>query len=323
LGCSGNPQSALYQPGMFGWLRLSNNRGMSPRMSPSADWNRPYKKQTVCVPLAPGTKKNVPVLYPDGKAVGSGYVVPCEPEWNVRSTEHDLCTDNPGCVRVDLTESIPRGPGAPDLYFHKGGQGYAPPGTAAYGHVPADVFADPPPPRFTKERIDEQGADPGRNPLPGAGRAHPRDLESYAVRPLPIGGNDDDVWLYKAGRAGAKYSKYGDAGAAQGDHSRHFAYLSWSWVRQDGENERDAATVPGGGAVRALLGDGQVVHRCAVESVTTPAWSLDGRVVGRVRAIYVRVPAGDTDLFGWIVHSHLIPTGKKDEEVVPHLERIS
>ena len=103
----------------------------------------------------------------------------------------------------------------------------------------------------------------------------------------------------------------------QGARDEHFAYLCWSWLRQDGPRGR---TVPGGGAVRALLADGQIVHRCAVESVITTAWNLAGEVVGRVRAIYVRVPVGDDDLFGWMVHSHLVPDGD-DELEVPHVER--
>lgn len=288
-------------------------------LSPSAPWNRPYKKQTVCVPLATGLDEDPPVLYPDGGEVGAGYVVPRDPRWNPHSTEDALCIDQPGCVRIDRTEVIPGdGLGAPDLWFHKGGQGYAPPRGAAYGHVAASVLAEPPEPRFTKERLNERGGDPGRNPLPGAGRAHPHDLGAYLVRPRPIGRKEDGGWLYKPRRAGARYSKYGDAGPVQGEDDQHFAYLCWSWVRQDGAR---GGTVSGGGAVRALLKDGQLVHRCAVESLRTPAWNLKGRRVGWVVAIYVRLPVGDDSLYGWIVHSHVITTPDGRLDHVPHVVR--
>jgi hypothetical protein len=292
---------------------------VSARLSPSAPWNRPYKKRTVCVPLAPGLDSGPPVLYPDGREVGPGYDAPLDPQWNKSSTEGDLCVGKPGHVRIDLTESVPNASGGPDLYFHKGGQGYKPADEACYGHVTADAFDDAPEPVFTRERIDEDGADPGHHPLPGAGRAHPRDLEAYFVRPLAISSEADASWLYKKGRAGSRYSKYGDAGVVQGARDQHFAYLSWSWLRQDGD---DGETVPGGGAVRALLADGQLVHRCAVESITTPAWDLEGDLVGRVVAIYVRVPAGvGVDLYGWIVHSHLVPDDSGRFQRVMHLER--
>lgn len=291
---------------------------MSDHLSHSEAWNRPYLKRTVCVQLADDLDRNPPVRYPDGEAVGPGYSVPREPEWNPNSHEHDLCIDQPGCVRIDLTEAIPDASGGPALYFHKGGQGYVPADKAAYGHVTADVFDDPPEPVFTKEQIDEHGADPGHHSGPGAGRAHPTDVGALLVRPLPIGSEVSPTWLYKPGRAGSRYTKYGDAGAAQGDRSEHFAYLAWSWVRQDGI---DGGTVSGGGAIRALLRDGQLVHRCAVESITSPAWDMEGKRVGAVVAIYVRVPLGDgSDVFGWMVHSHLIPTTPGRFQRVLHVE---
>jgi hypothetical protein len=218
-------------------------------------------------------------------------------------------------VRIDRTEVIP---GSPALYFHKGGQGYSPADGAAYGHIRADILAEPPEPAFAKERIDELGAHPGNNDLPGAGRAHPVEIATYRVRPRPISSDSDPVWLYKAGSSGAKYSKYGDAGPVMGARDAHFAYLAWSWMRQDGPK---GDTVSGGGAVRALLRDGQIVHRCGVDALVTTAWNMAGEEVGRVRAIYVRVPLGVDDLFGWIVHSHLIPDRHREIEV-PHVERV-
>lgn len=287
---------------------------MPPKLSPSAPFNRPYKKQTVCVPLVGDLTEDPRVRYPDGEEVGPGYVVPRDPDWNLSSTEHDLCTGRPGFVRIDRTEVLP---GRPELWFHKGGQGYAPPAGAAYGHIDARVLAEPPSPRFAKERIDKRGADPGRHPLPGAGRAHPHDLQTYLVRPRPIESDDQPTWLYKPRRAGARYSKYGDAGLVQGERDQHFAYLCWSWLRQDGAR---GDTVPGGGAVRALLKDGQLVHRCGVEALRTPAWNLKGELVGWVVAIYVRVPVGEDSLYGWVVHSHVIPRGDSLDQI-PHLVR--
>jgi hypothetical protein len=46
------------------------------RLDPSAPWNRPYRKQCVCVPLVRGLKTDPQVLYPDGRPVGRGYVMP-------------------------------------------------------------------------------------------------------------------------------------------------------------------------------------------------------------------------------------------------------
>lgn len=232
--------------------------------------------------------------------------MPRLPSWNERSTESVGCAQLPGHIRIDLTETPPRATAdAPQLYFHKGGQGYDP-GTVPYGHVAADVLATRPPPVFTKDRIDRHGADPGRQGGPGAGRAHPRTIGAYIVEPQPIEGEDPVNWLYKPGLAGSRYTKYGDAGPVQGTGDRHFAYLCWSWVRQDGP---DGPTVSGGGAIRALLAPGQIVERCAVEPMTTPAWDRDGEIVGQVVVVYVRVPVGGEALFGWVVHSHLIPDG--------------
>ena len=226
--------------------------------------------------------------------------MPRDPQWQHDANEHDLCIGQPGFVRIDRTEVIDeRGPGLPNLYFHKGGQGYDPGSEASYGHVDGRILAEPPDPAFTKERIDKRGADPGRHGLPGAGRAHPHDMDAYLVRPRPIE-SDDGSWLYKPKRAGSPLQQVRRCRPGAGERDQHFAYLCWSWLRQDGLN---GGTVSGGGAVRALLKDGQVVHRCAVEAMRTPAWNLQGTFVGWVVAVYVRVPVGEESLFGWIVHS--------------------
>jgi hypothetical protein len=277
----------------------------------SADFNRPYLKQEVPVALSPQLSADAPVLYPDGAPVGAGYTVPRQPAWNPKSTSHNTFPDKPGCVRIDITETLPvTAPGLAQLYFHKGGQGYLP-ATVPYGHLDASALVSPPPPRFTKDQIDADGADPGHNPRPGAGRAAPDAGRAYRVKPMPIGPQESEhAWLYKnaneekdgAALGGARYSKYGDAGPVQGDPaSEHFAYLCWSWMRQSGDR---GDTVRGGGAIRTILQPGQVVHRCDVQKIDSPAWDRAGNMVGRVTAIYVRVPTGGTDLYGWMVHSH-------------------
>jgi hypothetical protein len=265
--------------------------------SPARDWNRPYRKHEECVPLAASLAADPPVRYPDGRLVGPGYVVPRDPDWHPTSRVHK-CADQPGAVRIDMTEVLPGdGGGRPQLYFHKGGQGYKP-ANVPYGHVTADVLDAPPEAHFTKAHLDEHGADPGNNPPPGPGRAHPRTVATYRVKPQPIGPDSpaEDAWLYKCARhyppsaalGGARYSKYGDAGPAQGTRDEHFVYLLWSWLRTGGQADQGEQRfeVSGGGAVRALLAPGQIVHRCDVQSIVSPAWNRAGDVVGRVVAIY-------------------------------------
>ena len=140
-----------------------------------------------------------------------------------------------------------------------------------------------------------------------------------------------DAWLYKnplhhppsASLGGSRYSKYGDAGPTQGDRSERFAYLCWSWLRTGDRHDHGERQfiVRGGGAIRALLRPGQVVGRCDVESISSPAWNRAGEEVGRVVAIYARVRFGDVDLFGWMVHSHLIPTATGFSRQF-HVERV-
>src|SRR4051794_9625122 len=91
----------------------------------SAVWNRPYRKQERCVPLAGGLAADPPVRYADSKPVGPGYSVPREPRWNPRTTVHSSCAKEPGSVRIDLTEVLALADRS-RLYFHKGGQGYDP-----------------------------------------------------------------------------------------------------------------------------------------------------------------------------------------------------
>src|SRR3954451_11446353 len=295
----------------------------------SRDFNRPYRKQEHCIAVNVGLTSDPPVLYADAVPVGRGYVVPRKPSWNPKSTVHSTCVDQPGCIRIDLTETF--APDAADgatLYFHKGGQGYLP-GTVPYGHLHESALASPlPEPRFTREEIDSHGAEPRNRDNVGAGRAMTRTTGTFAVHPLSIG-SGGPPWLYKdpsqypgESLSGARYDKYGDAGGTQGARNQHFAYLCWSWMRQDGMAGDKRLEVGGGGAVRTLLREGQVVERCDVETIMAPAWDRNGDVVGRVRAVYVRVPVPGVNLYGWVVHSHAPRVDDDWGDWVAHLERL-
>jgi hypothetical protein len=88
---------------------------------------------------------------------------------------------------------------------------------------------------------------------------------------------------------------YGDPAADQGenDGAIHYTYLLWSWI-----------DVAGGGTVRTLLAQGQVVRACDVASITSPSYGSDGAVNGEVTARYVRALAGSCPVYGWMVWSH-------------------
>jgi hypothetical protein len=298
---------------------------------PSADWNLPYRKQERCIPVDPALSEDPPVLYADGEQIGPGYVVPRAPSWNPNTTVHSSCVDSPGTIRIDLTETLtPAIAGNPTLFFHKGGQGYQPP-SVPYGHLHQSALAAPPPdPVFRRDELDSLGAEPRNRSNHGAGRALTTTTRTYEIDPRPVGpGNGGEPWLYKdpnhypgKSLSGARYDKYGDAGPSQGAGDRHFAYLCWSWLRQDGMDGDPRLEVRGGGAIRTLLGPGQVVKRCDVESITAPAWDRGGNVVGRVTAIYVQVPIAGIDLYGWIVHSHEPATATGWEAMQPHLKRL-
>jgi hypothetical protein len=297
---------------------------------PSRPWNRPYRKQERCIAVNVGLDSDPPVLYADGARVGAGYVVPRLPSWNPRTTVHSSCADRPGTIRIDLTETLaPDIAGRPTLYFHKGGQGYLP-GTVPYGHLHHNALASPSPqPRFSQDELDRRGAEPRNRDNHGAGRAMRDTTATYEVHPRGVGPPGELPWLYKdpnhypdQSLSGARYDKYGDAGGTQGGRDQHFAYLCWSWLRQDGMDGDPRFEVGGGGAVRTLVRPGQIVHRCDVKSITNSAWDRNGKVVGRVTAIYVQVPVAGIDLYGWIVHSHQPREGGEWGELQPHLTRI-
>jgi hypothetical protein len=65
---------------------------------------------------------------------------------------------------------------------------------------------------------------------------------------------------------------YGDPAPTQGDrHDIHYSYLLWSFL-----NAR------GGGHVRALLREGQVVQPCDVDPILMDAFNSAGNVDGTV-----------------------------------------
>jgi len=253
------------------------------------------------------------------------------PSWNPRSTVHSGCADEPGTIRIDLTEThAPDIEDGPTLYFHKGGQGYLP-GTVPYGHLHQDAIASPlPDPRFSTEELERHGAEPRDRRNHGAGRAMPDTVGAFEVHPQGIGPSGGGApWLYKDPKhypdqslSGAKYDKYGDAGRFQGGGDEHFAYLCWSWLRQDGDDGHPRFEVGGGGAIRTLLKPGQIVNRCDVESITNPAWDKNGDVIGRVTAVYVQVPIGGLELYGWTVHSHQPIVDGEPGDRQMHLTRV-
>jgi hypothetical protein len=61
----------------------------------------------------------------------------------------------------------------------------------------------------------------------------------------------------------------------------------------------------GGGMVRALLREGQVVRPCDVRPLELPAYDREGAVNGSVTGRYVAAEvAAGVELFGWMVWSH-------------------
>jgi hypothetical protein len=187
-----------------------------------------------------------------------------------------------GTVRLDLHELLPSSAGP--LAFHRGGNGYANDQNVKYGELAVGALA---------------GALPA--PVPsGGGRGAP-----CAVAPGPAWQVDvrsiPSAMKYKrpqevpgGNNSGSSFMHYGDPGADQGDrHDIHYSYLVWSFVN-----------VRGGGMVRTLLEQEQVVEPCDVEPVTMTAWDRAGDANGSVTARYVRVYGGSCPLYGWMAWTH-------------------
>jgi len=231
-----------------------------------------------CVELA---RDRVPLRYPDGSETGFGL-----------TRELQLLDGScpPGRVRLDHHEWIesPAGP----LAFHRGGRGYADAQNVKYGHV----------------ALDDMAADPGRPTRSGGHRGSPvppaEDVR-IAVRSIPPQMHYKRPQDVRSGsNRGARFLHYGDPAADQGDrHDVHYTYLLWSCL-----NAR------GGGMVRALLRDGQIVTRCEVEPVRMASWDGAGERNGFVEMLYVRTAQG---LYGWSVGAHALHEGPPIEHVLP------
>jgi hypothetical protein len=202
-----------------------------------------------------------------------------------------------GCVRLDFHERLRGSCG--DLAFARGGNGFVDAQNVKYGHV----------------ALDDLAADPGAPVASGGGRGAEvkpaGDEGAYAVRVQSI----PRELHYKRPQdtrmgtnAGAKWLHYGDPASDQGDrHDVHYSYLLWSFL--------DAR---GGGMVRALLAEGQVVRPCAVDARELPAYDAEGAVNGSVVGRYVAAEAGDCTLYGWMAWAHTVGDG----EPVAHAEPV-
>jgi hypothetical protein len=217
-----------------------------------------------CVPLATGSAA---LRYGDGSPTGFSLTGD--------QLSYDLGSCPGGTATLDLHELIPSGAGP--LAFHRGGSGYVDRGNVKYGELAAsDLGAALPPP------VPSSG-----------GRGAPCPLAPEPPYRVEVQGITSRMHYKSTG--GASYAPYGDPAASQGDNDGtiHYTYLLWSWV-----------DVAGGGTVRTLLGQGQVVQACDVAPVVHPAYDSNGDVNGQVTVRYVRTLAGSCPLYGWMVWTH-------------------
>jgi hypothetical protein len=247
----------------------------------------------------------------DGQRHADVYVPPARPEIDLRypdgaPTGFTLRADQlayrdgrgrDGHVRLDFHELVASDAG--DLAFARGGNGFADAQNVKYGHVAvADLTQDP-------GRPSPSGGGRGAAVKPGDGagphvvrvRSIPLDLHYKRPQDTRMGTN-----------AGAKWMHYGDPASDQGDrHDVHYSYLLWSFL--------DAR---GGGMVRALLREGQVVWPCAVRPVELPAYDREGAGNGSVTGRYVGTDVAGGRLYGWMAWSHR----SGDGEPVAHAEPV-
>ncbi|HEX2087260.1 MAG TPA: hypothetical protein VHF89_16375 [Solirubrobacteraceae bacterium] len=287
------------------------------------NWNHPYGKKQKCYKLKNGTSTaatdrmsryaDFSVVDPD---LSNGYLFPNNTTLTGDST--DLCTSNTGVVRLDLTEKLTVA-NQGTLYFHKGGQGYTP-DSSPYGHIRNTDLANTAPTfpatstepagPLSKSRLDTYGADPLINNR-GAGRKCSDTPYSGGTTQFQVTSamGPPAHWFYKPSEPdGAGYRKYANAGrTTNGDKSRDFQYLQWSWVGKylwNNTTRTEFTTGTGYGAVRTILPPGTPVTRCDVAAITSRAYQQNDIVpVGRVTAIYVRVTVGGNELYGWLMHS--------------------
>jgi len=237
----------------------------------------------VYVPLA---GPDVELRYPDGEP--TGFVL------DLAQLVYGDGRGVDGSVRLDFHERVASPVG--DLAFHRGGLGFVDAQNVKYGHV----------------AIGDLAADPGKPVPSGGGRGDPAPPDDghwlVRVRSIPAELHYKRPQDTKSGsNAGAKWLQYGDPGADQGDrHDIHYSYLIWSFLNAHG-----------GGMVRALLRDGQVVQPCDVPGLELPAFDREGNVNGMVTGRYVGATAADgAELFGWMVWTHQVG----DADPVAHAE---
>jgi hypothetical protein len=224
-----------------------------------------------CAVLRPGS---VPLRYPDFTPTGF-------------DVSRDLALKDGSCgfgqVRLDYHEVLATPQG--DLCFHRGGNGYVDAANVKYGHIAVtDILSNLP-------RPTPSGGHRGmRAPVP----QRPERL-TVQVRSIPPAMHYKRPFETRSGsNRGARFLHYGDPAADQGDrHDIHYTYLLWSFV-----NAR------GGGMVRSLLRDGDLVDVCEVPPATMDSYDSAGGTNGRVEAVYVRTEQGGNELFGWTVRSH-------------------
>jgi hypothetical protein len=223
----------------------------------------------------PPTADPVALRYPDGEPTGFALAASQLAYRDGRGED--------GSLRLDYHERLSSPAG--ELVFARGGNGFVDAQNVKYGHVAvADLAADP-------------GA-----PVPsggGRGQAVKPDGSLGAhvvrVRSIPAHLHYKRPQDTRSGtNAGARWLHYGDPGADQGDrHDVHYSYLVWSFL--------DAR---GGGMVRALLREGQIVWPCAVAPIELAAYDAIGAVNGAVTGRYVAAEVADTSLYGWMAWSH-------------------
>jgi hypothetical protein len=273
------------------------------------DWNYPNDNYFACVDLKNAT---APMRHEDFSLVSAsgGYLVTDSLTYDgPYDIETGYC--NPGQVRLDAKELLQTAGGR--VYLHKGGGGYGQ-NRVPYGHLwISDIQSGTAPsPLVPSSNPPEYGAPsaiPGTNSWDwtkrnGRGCAATGDYDYY-MHVTQQGGTDEipSTWQYKPNQTTSRYNKYADAGAEQAEGTEHYAYLLWSWLTKgDG-----VTTSPGGGMVRALIKEGQVFHRCGVNSINSVAYAAGTSTeVGRVTAIYgkTRASADGPWVYGWTIHSH-------------------
>lgn len=219
----------------------------------------------------------IALRYADGSP--TGFVVTKAMLTYSKTAKSGVCKD--GYLRLDARETLKTKDGR-RLYFHRGGYGYEHGSDVKYGHVWIGDLAD----HVDVEPGNGNGAPCAANGIDYVTRVKPLPIDMHFCKTKGACDSPEDT---------NGYSSYGDPaqqGSAAGSPI-HYTYLNWSWLN-----------VAGGGVVRALVPEGQVVHRCDVPSIKLDTVTEDGKKNGWVRAIYVKTAIGDQWVQGWMVHSH-------------------